>query len=695
MHTRFKPFIPFIGLIFLFLTQAQNSYATHIRAGEITAERVGTFEFCFTITMYTDNAPGNAISDELRVDFGDGSEPVDVQIELRQEIGNETDINIYRVCHVFSGAGAFVVSFIEENRNAGVLNINGGNSVNTPFSVQTTIVLNPAVGQNSTPVFTIPPLDQACVGQKFFHNPGAFDVDGDSLSFELVVPRQSPADPVPNYLSVADTSFGGMNEDMTGIPVVTMDPITGDLVWDTPGQAGEYNIAFVVREWRDGVVIGAVVRDMQILVSDCENRRPRLEVPPDLCVTANEDSLDNTNIILETIRAVDPDGNLLIITTSDSTSSINNGIYDPINFNSVASFTFQPSPQDSLAEGIFRWETGCEHVREEPYIVVFRVEDIPANPGEPSLVDIQSFLIQVKGPSPENLQAVLDGRAVDLSWDRYDLTCPSCAPKLSEMEVVIWRREGCVDTIFCEQSPSMLGYVELGRVPATQTTFRDAGPLALGLSYSYIITVEFPGTRGGVSRASAEQCVTIPVEVPLITRASVNQTDASNGRVSVRWLRPRPDQDSLGNFFDLPVRYELFRSEGLGSNNFVQINTQEDSLGTQLAFSFEDSGLNTLDNAYLYKVEWYSGSGTAQESLRLPSDSASTVRLTATGGENQIALTWEYNVPWSNQTDVGQGVGPHLIYRRTENVQNFVLIDSVSVGTAQYTDVGSFMGECL
>ena len=692
-----------LPIVFLLTFWQQSAYATHIRAGEIIATRIGTFQYQFTIVMYTDNAPGNADSPDLDIDFGDGSDPVNVPRvdEESGPFGNPADftqINIYRVTHTFPSNGVFVVSFVEENRNAGILNVNNGNSVNIPFSVSTTVVIDPGIGLNSSPVMTIPPIDLGCVGQKYFHNPGAFDPDGDSLSFAFRTPQQNPDEEVPNYLEVADTVFNGLQENSTTeLAEVTIDPITGQIEWNTPGLAGEYNLAFVVTEWRNGVPIGAVVRDMQIIVLDCDNRRPMLNIPPEVCATANENPLDNTNIVEFAVTAEDPDGNNLIINSSDSGSVLDVGIYDPRNFNVPAEFTFNPSPQASPASGTFRWETGCEHVRAEPYIVVFRVRDIPSNSNDPSLIDLAPTLITIKGPPPTGLASAVDTdeRSVELNWNPYLNECPSCVDKIDDMEIIIWRREGCVDTIFCEQDPEMLGYEEIGRVAADVTNFTDVGPLSLGLSYSYIISVNFPSPGSGVSRASDEQCVLLPLNAPLVTKVSVENTGNTDGVIDVEWLRPRPEEADLSTLFNPPFRYELFRATGLSSSDFTLVDTQIDPAGTQLSFNFTDTGLDTENSPYLYKVEWYSDAGTVSESSRNPSDSASSVRLTAIGGENQIELNWEYNVPWSNMTNVAAGVYRHLIYRRTSNVPDFTLIDSVEVGTPSYIDRGSFNDQCL
>ncbi len=702
----FKVFSFWLTLLLLFLGASTALHATHIRAGDITAVRTGTFTYCFTITLYTDTAPGNADSPQLTVSFGDGSNLVAVPRTSFRNLPDEMFVgeSLYEICHTFPSGGGFIVSFVEENRNAGVLNINNGASVNIPFSVQTFILIDASVGLNTTPVFTVPPIDGGCVGQAFEHNPGSFDEEGDSLAFRFAIPRQSPNQQVPNYISAADSSFGGVEEDNPNIPAgITIDERTGLIEWNSPGQAGEYNIAFVVEEWRNGVLIGEVVRDMQIIIGDCANRRPRLNVPPEQCVVANEDSTDNSNILAFEVTATDPDNDPMVITTSDTTLN-NSGIYDPDNFRVPATFTFQPSPQSGTAVGQFRWETGCEHVREEPYIATFRVVDQPSD--GPDLVDFEDVLIFVKGPRPQNVLAQPDGRAVDLSWDDYRLQCPGFTnDQFEDMEIIVWRRLGCVGDLICGQEPEMLGYEPLGTLPVDATSFRDPGPLAAGLSYSYVITVNYPEPRGGVSLASVEQCVILPIESPVITNVSVDET-SPNGVIEVRWIFP-PDLPADSSFYG----YNIYRAEGLDGINFTQINTQpilDPTNGTgnppdpEIFLSYLDNTANSSTSpdteglAYRYVVELLAGNDEASLDSLASSDPASSVRLSTTPAENSIILEWAYQVPWSNLTDLNRNVIGHIIHRRAENETDFQIIDTVIVGEPRYIDFGGSSGEeCL
>lgn len=683
-----KLFYTLLGLLSMMLLFATDLQATHLRAGEITARRIGTLEYEFVITIYTDNSSG-ADSPQLTLNFGDGTTGVALRdAPGKINIGNNTSVATYTIRHTYPSPGAFRVFFKEENRNPNVLNMS--ESILTPFSLETLVIIDPVIGLNNTPNLSIPPIDLACVGNRFTHNPGAFDIDGDSLSFKLDIPTQDNNVPVNGYRDPNNPGFNGATEAGVSPGLFSIDPITGLLTWDSPGAAGEYNVAFIIEEWRNGIRIGFVKRDMQIIVNDCPNTRPNLTVP-DVCVIANEDPTDNSNIIEEAITATDiddPKQNLII--SSDPLQ----GVYRTDIFNSIATFTYNPSPQVSPASGTFRWVVGCEHVREEPYIVVFKAEDDPIEPNNTALVDIKAMVIQVKGPPPVLVQPLEQvGRAFRIAWEDYRNQCPSLTDaQVAGMEFVIWRREGCLANIDCRQDPATLGYEEIGRVPLLATSFLDEDVLALGVNYSYVVTVNFPGSKGGVSQASAEACVRLAVEAPVITNVSVNTTSTTNGEIEVRWIFP-PELNLAQ--FPGPYSYNIHRATGLEGTAFTKINAApilDPVADLNAPISFTDTGLDTETNAYHYFIEFFGdNTGVPSDS----SDAASSVRLTATGAEASIVLEWNYNVPWSNRTDIAQNVGPHSVYRRTSNVTNFTLIAEVNVGESRYVDVGSFNDECL
>src|SRR5690606_33294056 len=100
------------------------------------------------------------------------------------------------------------------------------------------------------------------------HNPGAYDPDGDSLSYELIVPLQAEGSQVPNY-TFPQSIFGS-----SGLSSLSIDSLEGTITWTLPEIGGEYNIAFMVISWRNGMPIDTTSRDMQVLVENCDDNKP-------------------------------------------------------------------------------------------------------------------------------------------------------------------------------------------------------------------------------------------------------------------------------------------------------------------------------------------------------------------------------------------------------------------------------------
>ena len=55
--------------------------------------------------------------------------------------------------------------------------------MNVPFYIEDTLKFFdiPSLGYNNSPVLLNPPIDFANINDTFYHNPSAYDMDGDSL----------------------------------------------------------------------------------------------------------------------------------------------------------------------------------------------------------------------------------------------------------------------------------------------------------------------------------------------------------------------------------------------------------------------------------------------------------------------------------------------------------------------------------
>ncbi|MEN7550879.1 gliding motility-associated C-terminal domain-containing protein [Rapidithrix thailandica] len=666
-----------ILILLSLLGTVPSLYATHIRAGDLTARRIeGESNLCyhFTVMLYRDTEGVPAAPGEFIFRTVGTSTPLDIFQVPPTSLGlinnGTTEVLRYDTVFCFPSAGTYSVSYFERNRNNGINNMFA--SGDTPFYIESRFVISPALGNNTSPILLIPPVDKACVGQRFIHNPGAFDAEGDSLSYRITVSKQGAGQDVQSYTFPNNPNWSSEQEDGSTPPLFSIDPVNGDLVWNSPGVPGEYNVAFFVDEWRNGILIGSVNRDMQIIVEDCENNRPEVIVPMDTCIIAGE-------ILTDTIIGRDPDLDRIILTAANDPNNNGDtqpgGIFDLSPPSISATFdTFGLQPPNGLEMGLFRWETTCNDVREEPYQATFKALDLPGR-----LADLQTWRIFVLGPPPDTLIADPDeaNASISLTWENYQCSNAS--------KMTIWRRTGSFefDPGPCETGlPPYTGYEKVGEVDIGETQFVDSN-LEKGRTYCYRIFAVFPGPKGGESFASMEVCAFIPSSAPYITKVSVEETDISNGEILVNWTKAI-DLDT--DLFPGPYTYRLIRAEGFDGDAGL---TPIGGLFGENDTIYNDTGLNTEELVYNYRVILFSDGSVVDTSA-----SASSVRLETEASVSSITLRWEADVPWNNQSSAFR---KHAIFRekRTSDPGNMVFLDSVDVvqNGFMYTDDGSAAGE--
>jgi gliding motility-associated-like protein len=661
-----------------FLLTAIAAEATHIRAGEIIAELIScqSYTYRFRIIGYEDTG-----SD---VEFGNGEiyfghgDAIDLSTEndffTRQIIDNENQVRVseFVIEHTFPGPGEYTITFREFNRNADILNMT--NSVQTPFYVETKLLIDPFLACNNSPVLLNPPVDGAVIGTRFLHNPGAWDPDGDSLAYKFVIPKQDVDEPVEGYLfpdeydQIAGLNPDPIRQDGTQPTEITLDAQTGELLWDSPANAGEYNVAFIVEEWRliegEWIRLGYVTRDMQIIVDDEENDPPELAIPNDTCIVAGSE-------LLAEVTGTDPDGDQVVLTSFG-------GVYELLS--SPAEFVPDPPiPQNSPATGNFRWQTDCSHVRAKPYQVNFRAADFEPATG-PSLADFKIWNVTVVAPAPTGLQAeAAPGRSINLVWDNY-----SCQAQADRIQIYRKTDSTSFEPDNCQTGiPDGLGYELIAEVDANVISFRDE-ELDPGVNYCYRLVAVFPEPAGGESYASEEACAEMLVDAPVITTVSVDETDTESGEMTISWRSPFEIDESL---FPPPYTYEVVRVDPANPDEGGEVISPVLSDTT-----FVDNGLDTQNEPYGYKIYLYS-----EGDLIDSSAVAFSVRLDPTPLVGSVELSWSAEVPWSNNSPE---YPYHYIYRDNVNPDDpnaFVLIDSVNVanGNFSYLDDGAFNDEPL
>ncbi|MGB1316413.1 MAG: gliding motility-associated C-terminal domain-containing protein [Chitinophagales bacterium] len=636
-----------ILLSIFFILSIKLSFATHYKAGEMEYEYLGPQTYRVTVITYTETAGSSALADQdtITLDWGDGTTDVIGRVNGPlngngfpdgEILSGTIKKNIYiSAPHTYPGAlPYYIISVTELNRTENIINIaNGTGSVNVPIFLEDTLKYVPPelFEGNSSPTLLNPPIDYANTLDTFYHNPNAFDVDGDSLHYSLVPSLQATGVPVPQYLFPDQIQPGADNN-------ISINALTGELIWAVPQQIGDYNVAIRIREFRNGQCIGVMLRDMQILVDDQNNDPPQIRQIKDTCVYAG----DTLNI---NIRATDPNiGDVVNITAAGGPIEI-----DPFR----VSFT---STDGNPATANFQWQTNCADIRPTFYEIVFKAEDDYTTIGgvPRPLVDLETWIVHVIPPPPDSLFATVTNNDVQLNWDNpYE-----CFSDPDFQYFSVWRKYGCenMDRLGCETGLANSGY-ELIADNITTYNYLDLD-LDRGHIYSYRILAHFgtspQSSSGSVfnvqeSVPSHEVCIELPLDFPVITNVSVTSTSTTDGSMFIQWSKPKAGSDLLDTIQDAaPYVFELYRSEGFTGANLSLIQTFTAPSFT--AFNdtfFNDSLLNTMEKPYSYQVKFYSDNGAEELG---ETSIASSVYLEVQSSDKSLILNWEENVPWVNDT---------------------------------------------
>lgn len=669
LKTRYYIFI--LGFIGLFFT----SKASHNRAGEITYKWLYGYTYQIKVTTYTNLSVISGLTPPDRcqdtVDFGDGVIGVVNRTNGSSSsqcaptasagiilAGGTTRVNEYVTTHTYPGPGSYIISMRDPNRNAGVINMSS--SQNQAFYIQSMLVISSFLGSNSSPVLMFPPIDKGCVGQCFFHNPGAYDPDGgDSLSYELSYCYED-----------RNTFCAGYAYPSTGGGTYNVNALTGTLTWCTPQLQGEYNLAMIIKEWRktidgDRVLVGYVLRDLQVDIGNCVNNTPPvIQNITDTCVLAG-------SLLIRTITATDATNDFLTLSANGAPFAGNTPLA-----------TFASVPSISPVTGTFRWQTSCAHIRQSPYQVTVKVSDShsPIN-----LVDFKTFNVRVVAPPPLNLTATPLGSSVKLNWQK-----PVCQLTTGSNKILyykVYRKSDCVPWIhgYCEVGvPAYTGFVYIGHtLDINDVQFLDNNNgvgLSQGTNYSYIVYALY--VDGSESYASNQVCVQLKRDVPILINVDVRATSTSTGSVFVRWIKPLLGNNALDTTVVTgPYEFRLMHYDGypnapysmvysVTKNSFAGLNQLTDT-------TFMHNSINTVANAHTYKIEFYANGQFVGNGQR-----ASSIYLALTPGGNKMSLSWQQQVPWTNYK--------FRVWRKLPSSSVFILRDSTTNLT--YVDTGLVNG---
>lgn len=341
--------------------------ASHMAGADLTYEYTGTNQYRVTYTLYRD-CSGVPAPAGVTLTLQSARCAVNRTFQLSRVQGSGEEIthtcpNSATICSggtnpgiqrwqysgpvtVQSPCSDWVMSVVNCCRNPVINTLN--NPDNSGMYVEAR--LNNVNGPNSSPVFSNKPVLFACNDQDFIFNHGVIEPDGDSLSYHLIPPMTNPN----SYVSFSQP-YSAQNP-ISSSPSVSMDPENGDIIMHpTMTQTGV--MAIQVNEFRNGIQIGSVMRDLQICVQNCSNHLPALSgIDGDTSRTVSV--CPGTPLCFDIFSAdSDPDQQLSL--------SWNQAIPG-------ASFTVS---QGTRPSGHFCWTPSLSDARLQPYIFTVTIRD--------------------------------------------------------------------------------------------------------------------------------------------------------------------------------------------------------------------------------------------------------------------------------------------------------------------------------
>lgn len=263
-------------------TNITTTNATHLMGGDLSYECLGNGDYRVTLTVYRDCNGINAGSTQTLTTIDNcGLNDYTMTKISSQEITPTCPLFTGSACN--NGGGIYGV---EEHIYQVTLNIptscsnitlswrrccrNGAiNTLTNPLSERMFIETNiPNLNIcNNSPTFLNNPVPFICANQPTNYNHGAVDPDGDDLKFSLI--SCSDDDNVP----VIYSSGFNATTPLTTSTGITIDSLTGALSF-TPTQQQVGVLCVLVEEYRNGIKISEIMRDIQFTVLTCSNDNP-------------------------------------------------------------------------------------------------------------------------------------------------------------------------------------------------------------------------------------------------------------------------------------------------------------------------------------------------------------------------------------------------------------------------------------
>ncbi|MFT3680762.1 MAG: PKD domain-containing protein [Ferruginibacter sp.] len=291
-----------IAWIFFFLLLFQCAAAHHIKGGWIgykytgVGSYPGTSFYEITVYMYgscTEAGP----TEQVVLGIFDGISHQSLLTQTIRKTSSRTLTKKYfspcltnppDVCYevytytttleLANNDAGYVLSAQQAFRVDNILNVANSGSSGITFTASIPgIISNEDYHTNSSPVFISRDTAIICKSSFFSLPFSATDlIDGDSLSYSFgnglnaINPSDNSWSTTPKPPPYPSLEY--INGYTGASPMgdkITVNPRTGLISGTTPADTGEYVIAVYVKEWRNGILLDSVKKELQIIVTDC------------------------------------------------------------------------------------------------------------------------------------------------------------------------------------------------------------------------------------------------------------------------------------------------------------------------------------------------------------------------------------------------------------------------------------------
>ncbi len=275
-------YIRFLILIF-FLAKSGLSFGSHGIGAEITYECLGGNNYKIKLKIIRD-CSGIALASTLPVIITNSCGLTNPVLTVSR-IGNPIDLVLTCNPGLSTCNGGFVLG-MQIHDYEGTVNLPGdcqdwtfSHTINSRADPITTLVntgidslfiysvlnntnsvCNNSIAFSNIPVGVNYPNYSTCYGH------GAYDIDGDSISFQIIAPMTGP---LPGDTVVYNSGYSSVSPVQSSTPI-TFDTSDGGLCF-TPTQQEVSVFAVIASEFKNGILVGQVVRDFQLRIEPDPN----------------------------------------------------------------------------------------------------------------------------------------------------------------------------------------------------------------------------------------------------------------------------------------------------------------------------------------------------------------------------------------------------------------------------------------